>query len=201
MESLNSIQMEMTQPIDLMTPSNHLLVALPQLSDPYFSQSITLLCEHNDTGALGLVVNRPSDNTLGDMLKQLGLPCPEHLEHRKVYNGGPVGLERGFVLHTDQSEWRNTIDLRADGSLKLTTSRDIIEAIGNDAGPDQFMLVFGYAGWAAGQLEQEMDKNAWITTQIGQDLLFNTPPEDRWHKAINSLGFNMSQLSPEVGHC
>jgi putative transcriptional regulator len=179
--------------------TNHFLIAMPNMVDPYFSRSLTYICEHNEQGALGLVVNRPIELTLAALLERLELPCGDAvLGQAPVYFGGPVQTERGFVLHQPVGEWQSTLEVRS--SLGLTTSRDILEAVGRGAGPQRMMVTLGYSGWSAGQLEEELKSNAWLTVEAQDDILFDTPPEDRLSAAMESLGVDFARLSDEAGH-
>jgi len=176
--------------------SNHFLMATPYLEDPRFGGSLTYICEHDEEGAMGIIVNRPLELTLGDILEQLNLPG-EARQHR-VYAGGPVQTERGFVLHRPAGDWKNSLVVTE--RVALTTSRDILAAIGQEGGPEDFFLALGYAGWSAGQLEQELSGNAWLTCPADERILFDLPPEKRLHAALESLGVDPSHLSSRVGH-
>ncbi|MDX1453478.1 MAG: YqgE/AlgH family protein, partial [Oleiphilaceae bacterium] len=149
---------------------NHFLIAMPQLLDPNFSGTITYLCEHNEHGAMGIVINRPTELSLQDILEQLEIPLKS--DDQILYAGGPVQLERGFVLHTDQREWQSSMNITPQ--IRLTSSKDILSAIANGEGPEQFLIALGYAGWGAGQLEQELADNAWLTCRANQEVMFNT---------------------------
>ncbi len=179
---------------------NNLLIALPNLADSPFERTVTLLCEHNEDGALGLVINRPMDELdLADMLDHLELPHPA-LDNREipVYWGGPVNNERGFVLHRDNSDWDSTMHL--SDNLSLTSSRDILAAIGNGEGPAQFLVMLGYAGWDGGQLEQELSENAWLSTQLDESIVFDVEVSRRWDAANSTLGVSSLNLAPQTGH-
>lgn len=178
---------------------NHLLIAMPTMADPNFSQTITYICEHNDDGAMGIVVNRPLVLTWAQLLEHLKVePIPVHLADRNVLWGGPVQLERGFVLHRQRRDWDSTMEVQ-DG-IFLTTSREIIEAIGRGDGPDDALISLGYAGWSAGQLEEEMANNAWLSVAATEHILFDTPFDQRWHAAAQLLGVNLSLISTQAGH-
>jgi len=178
--------------------SNHFLVAMPDLADPNFFHTVTLICEHNEQGALGIVVNRPSELVLGDIFEQLELrSSSESLRNTIVYQGGPVQTDRGFVLH-DGDPWDSTLEI--SGPLRLTTSRDILAALAEGKGPGNWLLALGYAGWGAGQLEQEMAANAWLSVPANPDVLFATAVEDRYQAAATLLGVDLALLSNAPGH-
>lgn len=175
------------------------LIAMPALGDPNFAQSVTLICEHNDDGALGLVINRPLELTLGDMLAHMKIQ-PKDLEvgERPVLMGGPVQTERGFVLHGPPGDWEATMQVEPD--LFITSSRDILEAMAEGKGPDNAIVALGYAGWGSGQLEAELKENAWLSTPADTDILFQTPIAERWSKAANLIGVDLNTLSGDAGH-
>lgn len=175
---------------------DHFLVASPYLQDPRFHGAVVYLCEHSDEGALGLTVNRPLDIHLGEILEQLDLDGGEL--DLPVFSGGPVQPERGFVLHTPDSEWQHTATVSP--SVQLTTSRDILEAIGIGEGPETFLVCLGYAGWDSGQLEDELSSNAWLTCPATQELLLGTPWEQRYEAVLRHMGVDLKQLSESVGH-
>lgn len=178
---------------------NQLLVAMPSLDDDHFTQTVTLICEHNEQGALGLVVNRPTDLRLTDMLSHLGLEAA-HLgeDSQEVYWGGPVQPERGFVLHTEGDRWEATLPI-GDG-LYVTTSRDVLDALASGEGPSRYIVLLGYAGWDAGQLESEILHNAWLNVPVDQQILFSTPTTERWQAATRLSGVDFTQLSSGAGH-
>ena len=186
----------MNKPLDL---TNQFLLAMPQLQDQNFSHTITLVCEHNDEGAFGIIINRPTDFTLGELLQQLDLiEDADQFRETPVYGGGPVQVEHGFVIHKPAGNWQHSLIIQDD--LALTTSRDILEAIANDEGPEQAMIALGYAGWGAGQLEEELAQNAWLTTPASDDILFELPAEQRWKTAATRMGIDLSLLSGDAGH-
>ncbi|MBT1450448.1 YqgE/AlgH family protein [Glaciecola sp. XM2] len=179
---------------------NHFLVAMPALDDEYFARSVTYILEHNDQGAMGIVINQPSPMTLFDVIKQTdaNAEVDEHKREQIVVFGGPVNQDRGFVLHSIQSGWNSSAKLSSE--IMVTTSKDILSAIGNEHGPRQSMLALGYAGWDAGQLEQEIQSNAWLTLEADQEILFNTPIHKKWQAAVNKLGVDVWQLTQQAGH-
>lgn len=175
---------------------NHFLVASPYLADPRFHGAVVYICDHTREGALGLVVNQPLDVSLGEILDQLDMPGG-HLDE-PVFGGGPVQPERGFVLHPPATGWQNTAAI--SDSIQLTTSRDILTAIGADQGPPRFVVVLGYSGWSEGQLEEELSGNAWLSCTADASLLFDTPWQERYEKALRLIGVDMNQLSQSTGH-
>jgi putative transcriptional regulator len=177
---------------------NQFLVAMPSLLDDHFARTVSLLCEHNDHGAIGLVINRPMDLKLVDMLRQMDLENDALDDSTPVFWGGPVQPERGFVIHDAPGGWDSSMDV--GGELFITTSRDVLEALGSDEGPTRFVVVLGYAGWDEGQLEQEVMDNAWLNTPVDQQILFQMPPRDRWQAATRLLGVDITQLSEGAGH-
>ena len=179
--------------------NNQFLVAMPGLLDPNFNHSVTLLCEHNDQGALGLVINRATDLKLADMLEHMKLAHPSLDPVHLVHWGGPVQTERGFVIHTDPGAWEST--LKVADELYITTSKDILGAIGRGEGPKRFLVALGYAGWAAGQLEHEIKENSWLNTPVDGAILFESPVAARWEAATRLLGVDVTQLTAgPAGH-
>lgn len=179
--------------------THHFLIAMPNMADPNFSRTLTFICEHNDNGALGLVVNRPIDLTLSGLFERLDLSlATPGLADAPVYYGGPVQADRGFVLHTPVGAWSSTLPVR--DHLGLTTSRDILEAVSKGAGPDRMLVTLGYAGWAPGQLEQEIVQNAWLTVEAKDEILFELPPDARLNAAMGLLGIDFAKLHDGAGH-
>ncbi|WAC63180.1 YqgE/AlgH family protein [Pseudoxanthomonas sp. SL93] len=185
---------------DAPTPlANQLLIASPALSDPNFARSVTLICQHDDEGAMGVVVNRASEYTLGEVLRQMNLESHDPgLGSQRVLSGGPVHPERGFVLHDGGRAWESTLEV-ADG-LYLTTSRDILEAMAVGDGPTNAVVALGCAGWGAGQLEYELGENSWLTAPADAELLFALPLEQRWQAAGHRIGVDMTLLTDYSGH-
>lgn len=178
--------------------TSHFLIAMPAMSDPNFSRTLTFVCEHNERGALGIVVNRPIDVTLSTLFRQVEIDLPASpLGDQPVFFGGPVQLDHGFVLHRPVGEWTSTLPV---GDLGLTTSRDILEAIAAGEGPHEKLVALGYAGWAPGQLEDEIRRNGWLTVEADIDVIFNVPPDARYTAAMQALGVNAANLSEEAGH-
>lgn len=178
---------------------HQLLVAMPQMADPNFEHSVTYIVEHSSEGAMGLTLNRPVQISLGDILEDMDIeievPPSERL---RVVAGGPVQQEAGFILHEASTHWESSI-LLSDG-LMLTTSRDILEAIAVGEGPDRSLVCLGYAGWEAGQLEQELVENAWLSTPASRELVLDTPFEHAWHDAAACIGVDMSLIATQAGH-
>jgi putative transcriptional regulator len=179
--------------------ANQLLIALPALADPNFSRSVALICQHDDDGAMGVVVNRPSEYTLGDVFEQMGIGTDDDaLREQLVLAGGPVHPERGFVLHDGGHAWDSSLAV-ADG-LFVTTSRDVLEAIARGEGPSRSTVALGCAGWGAGQLEYELTETSWLTVPADADLLFSTPLEARWQAAAGRIGVDMTRVADYSGH-
>ncbi|MBD84495.1 MAG: YqgE/AlgH family protein [Acidiferrobacteraceae bacterium] len=181
--------------------TNHFLVAMPKLEDPNFFQTVTLICQHDENGALGVVINRPIESlALYDVLSQLDLGAqmsqPEILE--PVYAGGPVHNELGLVLHEGLGAWQSTIPVGEH--MGLTSSRDVLESMVDGTGPKNALLSLGYAGWGAGQLESEIYQNSWLTVKAQPYLVFDTPPHERWEKSMEAMGLDLSRLVSEAGH-
>jgi putative transcriptional regulator len=229
--------------------TNHFLIAMPGLNDDWFGKSVVFMCEHTPKGALGLVINKPSDITLGDLFNKLDLPLRrDDLAAMPVLRGGPLQLERGFVLHSAMGQatsvgsdetppavaqaLRDALDMsesnplapaddepsddaphsqpasplayastvRVGDALEMTTSRDVLEAVSSGAGPSQVLVTLGYASWGEGQLESEMGENSWLSVQADPALLFNTPIDQRYDKAMALLGLQSWMLAPGSGH-
>lgn len=178
---------------------NHLLIAMPSLGGSFFNRTVTYICEHNEEGAMGLIINLPVNVTLNELLSQLdadkkNLPELEQM----VLTGGPVSPDRGFVLHSPQSCWSSSLALSDE--VMITTSKDILMALGTELSPPDYLVTLGYAGWGPGQLEQEIQENSWLTTPADSDILFKTPIENRWQKAAQQLGIDIAHLSSDIGH-
>jgi putative transcriptional regulator len=179
--------------------THHFLIAMPNMADPYFAKTLTYVCEHNDQGALGLVVNRPIDMTLQALFERLSLTLKDKdLSDAPIYFGGPVQTDRGFVLHEPTGNWQST--LRVRDAIGLTTSKDILEAVGRGEGPQKILVTLGYAGWSAGQLEHELGQNAWLTVEAKDAILFDLPSEERLPAAMELLGVDYARLADSAGH-
>ena len=178
---------------------NHLLIALPSLHDPNFERSVTLVCQHDAEGAMGVVVNRPSEYTLGEVLRQMDIASEdEALQAQVVLAGGPVHPERGFVLHDGGHAFDSSLEV-GDG-LYLTTSRDVLEAMARGEGPQQALVALGCAGWGAGQLEQELIDDSWLLVPNRNDILFKLPLAQRWQAAAGSIGIDLVNHASHSGH-
>ena len=179
--------------------TGHFLIAMPGMGDPNFARGITFICQHNQDGAMGLIVNRLSDYRLGDVLQQMNMPCGRKaVAAAPVLVGGPVQPERGFVLHAaGQREWESSY--RINSELAVTTSRDILAAMADGDGPARVLVALGYAGWGAGQLEQELRENAWLTVQADDHVLFDTALDERWGAAVALVGVNPANLTSYSG--
>ena len=179
--------------------ANQLLVALPALGDPQFARSVTLVCQHDAEGAMGVMVNRASEYTLGEVLRQMGIECEdESLRGQPVLAGGPVHPERGFVLHDGEGAWDSSLPIT--GALAVTTSRDVLEAIARGEGPANAIVALGCAGWGAGQLEQELVENSWLTVPADPELLFELPLPLRWQASAGRLGVDLAHMADYSGH-
>jgi len=179
--------------------THHFLIAMPAMADPNFARTLTYIAEHNEQGALGVIVNRPIDMTLTALFErvELELDNPD-LATQPVYFGGPVQTDRGFVLHRPAGDWHST--LRVNDEVALTSSRDILQAIGQSGEPRDVLITLGYSGWAAGQLEHELAQNAWLTDRKRVGWVFGLPPEERLAAAMHSLGVDFANLSDVAGH-
>jgi putative transcriptional regulator len=179
--------------------TNQFLIAMPSLMDPNFHQTVTYICAHNGEGAMGLVINRPMDLRLVDILEQLDISVTATgVGDSRVFEGGPVQRERGFVIHRPAGEWDAVLHVNDD--IAVATSRDILAAMARGEGPPQTLVALGYAGWAAGQLEREMAENAWLSGPADLGILFELPADQRWEAAAALLGVDFSRLSTEAGH-
>jgi len=179
--------------------TNQLLIAMPGMLDPNFSTTVTLICEHNDEGALGIVINRPLTLTLSGLFEQLSVDSSDpETASEPVLAGGPVGTERGFVLHGPEKSYENTLPVSDD--IRLTLSRDVIDAMASGGGPDKSLVALGYAGWEAGQLEGEMLANAWLNVPATPEIVFETPFAERWDSAARTLGIDIASMPTDAGH-
>lgn len=192
-------------PINL---THHFLIAIPGLEDESFARSVVYLCEHSERGALGLIINKPTDITLKGLFDKVDLSLRrEDLTKEPVFQGGPVQTERGFVLHepmlmdkgeTDESAYASTMTI--PGGLEMTTSKDVLEALSTGAGPRRVLITLGYSSWGEGQLESELAENAWLTVAADLSVIFDTPVPERYDRALSLLGLQAWMLSPEAGH-
>ena len=192
-------------PINL---THHFLIAMPGLEDESFARSVVYLCEHSERGALGLIINKPTDITLKGLFDKVDLSLRrEDLTKEPVFQGGPVQTERGFVLHepmlmdkgdTDESVYASTMTI--PGGLEMTTSKDVLEALSTGAGPRRVLITLGYSSWGEGQLESELAENAWLTVAADLSVIFDTPVPERYDRALSLLGLQAWMISPEAGH-
>jgi len=182
-----------------MNLTNHFLIAMPALADPNFVRTVTYLCVHNREGAMGIVINRPLDISLGDVLGHMDIEAESGgLDQTPVVQGGPVQPERGFVLHEPGGTW-DTV-LHVEGGVSVATSRDILAAIAVGTGPEHALVALGYAGWGAGQLEREVSENAWLSGPADKSIIFDVPYQDRWESAARLLGVDIERISGDAGH-
>jgi putative transcriptional regulator len=179
--------------------TNHFLIAMPGLQDPNFSRTVTYVCEHTDQGAMGIIINRPTEVTLGALLDQLNISTRlTAVRGTLVYQGGPMQTDRGFVLHTAGQSFDSTLNINDE--ISVTTSRDVLEAIAQGEGPRQSLVALGYAGWGSGQLEQELSANSWLSGPADGGIIFRLDAESRWLAAAKLLGVDLNLLSGEAGH-
>ena len=193
---------------DQINLTHHFLIAMPGLQDASFAKSVVYLCEHSPRGALGLVINKPTDINLKHLFDKVDLPLGrEDLAATPVLQGGPVQTERGFVLHeavhaegADANESVYASTMTIPGGLEMTTSKDVLEAIATGAGPRKLLVTLGYSAWGEGQLESELAENSWLTVGADPAVIFDTPIEQRYDKALSLLGLQSFMLSPGAGH-
>ena len=199
----------LTDTINASYLQSQLLIAMPDLKDPHFKQSVTLICEHNEEGSFGLTINRPSDSSVYDILKQIPTDLiktsdgSDHLDtelykSKKVVRGGPVKSDHGFVIHNGAKKWDNTLAITKD--LSVTLSKDILLDIIADKGPEKYLFTLGCASWVKGQIESEFINNSWLNCPIDNTIIFDMPFEKRWQGAADLLGINMHTISMESGH-
>ncbi len=181
--------------------ANHLLIAMPNLDDPSFSQTVTYVCVHNDDGAMGIVINRPIVGIdIGQIFEHMNIESHNpNIERLPVFDGGPVQKERGFILHEPEGKWDAMLLLQEH--VAITTSQDILQAMAQGEGPNKVLIALGYAGWSAGQLEREILENTWLTIPANDnDIIFSIPSENRWQAAASKLGVDLNLLSTQAGH-
>ena len=188
--------------------ANHFLIAMPQLEDEFFARSVVYVCEHNERGALGLVINKPGSLSFKALLEKIELPMGRaDLADQPIFRGGPVQTDRGFVLHdpvvldpphAEEAVYASTLTI--PGGLEMTTSKDILEAVAHGAGPRRVLVTLGYAAWGEGQLESELAENTWLTVGADPSVIFDTPIGQRWDRALGLLGLQAWMLSPDAGH-
>ena len=179
--------------------TDHFIIAMPGLMDENFNQAVTYICEHDENGTFGIIINRESDITLDNIMQQMHIPYhPDETQPEPVFTGGPVQANRGFILHRPTGNWDSSLII--NDSVALTTSRDILEAIAANRGPDDNIIALGYAGWGPGQLEQEMAANTWLSCPAEQQIIFDTPVKDRWQAAAKLIGVDLNLMSSDTGH-
>lgn len=179
--------------------TNQLLIAMPTMGDPNFAQTVTLMCEHNAHGALGLILNKPLPMRMAEVFDQLEIQlAPGPLSERAVLRGGPVQTDRGFVVHRAGGDWDST--MKVSDTIHVTTSRDILAAMARGQGPEEAVVALGYANWDGGQLEDEIRANAWLNAPVDASIIFDLPYESRWHAAGRLLGVELSRISPLSGN-
>ena len=182
--------------------TDHFLIAMPAMDDPYFSKSLIYVAEHNSHGALGVIINRPIDMNLADLFDKIELPFDatgsNQLINLPVFFGGPVQTDRGFVLHRPIGQWQSTLKVNQD--IGLTSSRDILQSVARNGQPCEMLVTLGYSGWGAGQLEQELTQNAWLTVPADAHIMFDIPYEERLPSAMEKLGIGFANFSGSAGH-
>ncbi|CNE82858.1 YqgE/AlgH family protein [Yersinia nurmii] len=186
-----------------MNLQHHFLIAMPSLQDPQFKRSVVYICEHNEDGAMGLVINKPVEKfTVESVLKKLKItPSPRDPAIRldkPVLSGGPLADDRGFILHSPQPGFGSSV--RISPETMITTSKDVLATLGTPEQPKNVLVALGYAGWQKGQLEQELLENSWLTIEADLDIIFHTPIAERWQQAANKLGINIFNIAPQAGH-
>jgi putative transcriptional regulator len=176
-----------------------MLIAMPGMVDSNFVGSVTLLCQHNEAGAIGITINRLSNFTLGEIFSQLQIDCGnDSIRNNPVLEGGPVAADRGFVLHSPLEGYESSMDVGQE--IMVTTSRDVLADIASGSGPDKYIVALGYAGWGGGQLEGEMLANAWLSVSADTDIVFDLPVASRFDQALGRLGIEIDRLHSEAGH-
>lgn len=179
--------------------TGHFLIAMPAMADPYFAKAVAYVCEHNEQGAMGIVINRPIDMSLNDLFEQVNLEVQDAtLGKTPIFFGGPVHVDRGFVLHQPVGNWQSSLIVSQDTAL--TTSKDILEASAKGNGPHKMLVTLGYAGWSAGQLEDELAHNAWLTVPAADGVIFDLPSEEKLTAAMGLLGIDFASLAEDAGH-
>jgi len=182
--------------------ANHFLIAMPSMQDPVFGGTVVYVCEHNENGVLGVVINKPTDMTMQVLFERIDLQLaeglPEPMVHEPIMFGGPVQDDRGFVLHTPGARYSSSLTVTPD--VAFTTSIDVLEAVARGAGPQRMLVSIGYSGWSPGQLEDEIGRNGWLTVGANADILFDLPIEQRYVAAMKLLGIDPLMLTSEAGH-
>ena len=179
--------------------TGHFLIAMPSLNDGFFNHAVTYICEHDETGSFGIIINQETGITIKQITKEMKIETENNYnKDQPVFIGGPVDQGRGFILHRPTGHWQSS--LKVKNNVALTTSKDILQAIVNNKGPEDCIVALGYAGWAAGQLDNEMAANTWLSCPADEQIIFNTPTEERWKAAANLIGVDLSLLSSDAGH-
>ena len=179
--------------------TGHFLIAMPSLNDSFFNQAVTYICEHDEAGSFGLIINQQTDINLKQVIKEMKIESDDNYEKdQSIFIGGPVDQGRGFILHRPTGNWSSSLII--NNNVALTTSKDILQAIANNEGPEDCLVALGYAGWAAGQLEQEMADNTWLSCPADEQIIFNTPVAERWKAAAKLIGVDLSLMSNDAGH-
>lgn len=179
--------------------TGHFLIAMPSLNDGFFNHAVTYICEHDETGSFGIIINQQTGITIKQIAKEMKIKTDaSYNKDQSIFIGGPVDQGRGFILHRPTGEWQSSLKVKND--VTLTTSKDILQAIVNNKGPEECIVALGYAGWAAGQLDSEMANNIWLNCPADKQIIFNTPTEERWKAAANLIGVDLSLLSSDTGH-
>ena len=195
------VQTTDTERMDASTSlANHFLIAMPDLAGSFFAETVSYICEHNDEGAMGFVINRPMGITISELFEQIDISYKADFNYadQQVLQGGPVEPERGFVLHVGEPIWNASMPITPE--ISVTTSFDILEAIGQNRGPETFILALGYAGWGAGQLDSEILENSWLSSPANNELLFHNNGDDCWQQAARLIGIDMQQIHNQAGH-
>ncbi len=179
--------------------TGHFLIAMPSLNDGFFNQAVTYICEHDENGSFGIIINQQTNITLKQIAKEMAIETENNYDDKQtVFIGGPVDQGRGFILHRPTGNWQSS--LKINNNVALTTSKDILQAIVKNEGPEDNIVALGYAGWAAGQLDSEMASNTWLSCPADEQIIFYTPVKERWKAAAKLIGIDLSLLSSDTGH-
>ncbi|MBE9526205.1 MAG: YqgE/AlgH family protein [Proteobacteria bacterium] len=184
-----------------MNLTNNFIIAMPGLADPMFEKSVSYICQHNEHGAMGLTINRPTDISFSELLSQLNIPLQDkQIGATPVYLGGPVETGHGFILHAnnESESWQQT--MRINKYISLSSSKDILTAIARGKGPTDYLVILGYAGWGSGQIEREVQENSWLNMPADNEIIFHTPFKRRWEKAAMNMGIDINLISSDIGH-
>lgn len=177
---------------------NQFLIAMPTLADSYFSHTVTYICDHNEHGAMGIVINQSLDIDMLEVLAQLGIKSNVPYQPSTILAGGPVNKQQGLIIHRNEGTWDSTLNIT--DTVCITASKDILKAVAEGTAPSGSQLVLGYAGWGSGQLEQEISENSWLTIPADEAILFDTPMEERWSAIANHIGIDLNLISSNAGH-